>query len=96
MGGRETNFLTVPCETISETVFLTFMEPRNQFQGMNSASLCSLAGQYDNPIPTRFLAPIECLKIPDQLAQAVNAMITDRGLICGEPLVGQQANAFAL
>jgi hypothetical protein len=31
---------------------------------MNSASLCSLAGRYDNPIPTRFLAPIDCLKIP--------------------------------
>ncbi len=31
---------------------------------MNSASLCSLAGQYDNPIPPRFLAPIDSLKIP--------------------------------
>jgi hypothetical protein len=31
---------------------------------MNSASLCSLAGRYDNPIFTRFLAPIDCLKIP--------------------------------
>jgi hypothetical protein len=31
---------------------------------MNSASLSSLAGRYDNPIPTRFLAPIDCLKIP--------------------------------
>jgi hypothetical protein len=31
---------------------------------MNSASLCSLAGRYDNPIPTRCLAPIYCLKIP--------------------------------
>ncbi len=40
------------------------MEPRNRFQGMNSASLCNLAGRYDNPIPTRFLAPIDCLKIP--------------------------------
>ncbi len=39
------------------------MEPRNRFQRMNSASLCSLAGRYDNPIPTRFLAPIDCLKI---------------------------------
>ncbi len=48
----------------SEHVFYTFMEPRNRFQGMNSASLCSLAGRYDNPIPTRFLVPIECLKIP--------------------------------
>jgi hypothetical protein len=42
------------------------MEPRNRFQGMNSASLCSLAGQYDNPIPTRFQAPVDCLKIPVQ------------------------------
>jgi hypothetical protein len=40
------------------------MKPKNRFQGMNSASLCSLAGQYDNPIPTWFLAPIDCLKIP--------------------------------
>jgi hypothetical protein len=31
---------------------------------MNSASLCSLAGQYDNPIPPRFLAPIDYFKIP--------------------------------
>jgi hypothetical protein len=31
---------------------------------MNSASPCSLEGRYDNPIPTRFLAPIYCLKIP--------------------------------
>ncbi len=27
---------------------------------------CSLAGRYDNPIPTRFLAPIVGLKIPAQ------------------------------
>ncbi len=27
--------------------------------------LCSLADQYDNPIPPRFLAPIDSLKIPD-------------------------------
>jgi hypothetical protein len=31
---------------------------------MDSASLCSLAGRYDNPIPTRCLAPIDCSKIP--------------------------------
>ncbi len=46
--------------------FYTFMEPRNRFQGINSASLCSLKGRYDNPIPTRFLAPIDCLKIQAQ------------------------------
>ncbi len=26
----------------------------------------SLTGRYDNPIPTRFLAPEDCLKIPAQ------------------------------
>ncbi len=31
---------------------------------MNSASLCSLAGRYDNPIPPLFLAPIDSVKIP--------------------------------
>ncbi len=40
------------------------MEPRNRCQGINSASLCSLAGRYDNPIPTPCLAPIYFLKIP--------------------------------
>jgi hypothetical protein len=40
------------------------MGPRHRFQGMNSASLCSLAGRYDNPIPPRFLAPLDFLKIP--------------------------------
>ncbi len=29
--------------------------------GINSASLCSLAGRYDNPIPTRFLSIIYSL-----------------------------------
>jgi hypothetical protein len=41
---------------------------------MNSASLCSLAGRYDNPIPPRFLVPIDFLKIPaldDQNARPV-------------------------
>ncbi len=33
---------------------------------MNSASLCSLAGRYDSPIPARFLAPIDFFKIPAQ------------------------------
>ncbi len=31
---------------------------------MNSASLCSLAGRYDNPLPPRFPAPIASSKIP--------------------------------
>jgi hypothetical protein len=48
----------------TELVFLNLMEPRNRCQGINSASLCSPAGRYDNPIPTRCLAPIDFLKIP--------------------------------
>ncbi len=38
--------------------FLTFKEHKNRFQP---------AGRYDNPLPTRFLARIDCLKIPAQL-----------------------------
>ncbi len=38
--------------------------PRNE----HSASTCSLAGRYDNPIPPRFLAPIDFLKIPAQIS----------------------------
>jgi hypothetical protein len=36
---------------------------RNRFHGIDSAILCSLAELYDNPIPSRFLAPIDCTKI---------------------------------
>jgi hypothetical protein len=36
---------------------------------MNSASLCSLAGRYDNPLPPWFLAPRDSLKIPAQATQ---------------------------
>ncbi len=46
----------------------TFKEPKNRFQGTNSPRLCSLAGRYDNPIPTRFLAPLDNLKIPAQVS----------------------------
>jgi hypothetical protein len=42
------------------------MEHKNWFQGTNTVRLCSLEVQYNNPIPTRFLAPVDCLKIPAQ------------------------------
>jgi hypothetical protein len=51
-------------KTIPEPEFYTFKEPKNRFQGTNFARLCSLAGRYDNPIPPRFLALTDCLKIP--------------------------------
>jgi hypothetical protein len=44
-------------------------EPENRFQGTSSARLCSLAGLYDNPVPTLFLAHIDCLKIPAQVTR---------------------------
>ncbi len=43
------------------------MEPRNRFQGMNSASLSGLAGRYDNSILPWFLSPVDFLKIPAQI-----------------------------
>ncbi len=53
------------------------MEPRNQFQGMTSASLCSLAGRYDNRLPPRFLAPIDSLKIPALVKQLLSLYGTE-------------------
>ncbi len=48
----------------SEPVLLNVYGAPEFIPRMNSASLCSLAGRYDNPIPPRFLAPIDFLKIP--------------------------------
>jgi hypothetical protein len=54
-------YLLPPLDTLYNCIkspnFLNFKESRNKFQGINSASLCSLAGRYDNLIPTWFLAP---------------------------------------
>jgi hypothetical protein len=52
------------CKT-AEAVFLNVYGtpesiPRNEFR-----QPCSLAGRYDNPLPPRFLAPLDSLKIPD-------------------------------
>ncbi len=46
---------------------------------MNSASLSSLVGRYDNHIPSRFLAPIDCLKIP---AQEVKQYVYSSSFMC--------------
>ncbi len=59
----------------SGDVFLNyFKEPRNRFQLINSASLCSIVGrQVRNTIPTRFLAPVDCSKI-----QALDVKIVEK------------------
>ena len=50
---------------------------------MDSASLCILAGRYYNPIPTRFLTPIDCSKIPAQVVQR-KERLRDRHSLYGE------------
>ncbi len=40
------------------------MAPRNRFQGMNSSSLCSLAGRYDNPYSSSVPSPHRLFKNP--------------------------------
>ncbi len=52
---------------------------RNRFPGINSASLCSLAGPYDNPIHTQFLGPIDCSKIPAHTSETVRQEKGDNG-----------------
>ncbi len=62
----------------TEPEFLTFKEPRNLFQGIDSAILCSPAGRYDNLIPSPFLAPTDCLKIPAHLALSRYSLAGER------------------
>jgi hypothetical protein len=73
--------------SLQSPYFEMFMGPRNWFQGMNSASLCCLAGQYENPIPPRFLAPIDFLKIPAQYTyshrEGARAGLGTRGKVRG-------------
>ncbi len=59
-----------------EPEFVNVKEPRNRYQGTNAARLCSLAGRYDNPSPTRFLATADCLKIS---AVGINSTTRSRG-----------------
>jgi hypothetical protein len=60
----------------SEPEFLNFYGAKEMewFEGNNSTSLCSLAGRYDNPIPNRFLTPIDCFKIPALVYHIVHYM----------------------
>ncbi len=54
--------------SLPEPVFLNdYGAQTNLFQGMNTASLCSLAGRDDKPIPTRFLAPIAVFRIRSRI-----------------------------
>ncbi len=59
--------------------FQTFKEPKN-ISKINCASLCSLAGRYNNPTSTRFLAPIDWSKIPAQATQAceIDSLATEK------------------
>ncbi len=61
----------------AEPVFLKVNGAHESIHKNEFASLCSLAGRYDNPIPTRFLAPIDCLKI---LALVLNPTVCDFGI----------------
>ncbi len=48
--------------------FLTLSSLRIDSKEPIPSGCNSLVGRYDNPIPTWFLAPIDCLKIPAQLS----------------------------
>jgi hypothetical protein len=57
-----------------EPVFLNVYGAQESILRNESASLCSLAGRYNNPIHTRYLAPIECLKF--QLRESIYLSLT--------------------
>jgi hypothetical protein len=59
--GKRGYFQTVRADAKLSPNFKLFKKPKIRFQGIHTAS--SLAGRYDNPVPTRVLALIDCLKI---------------------------------
>jgi hypothetical protein len=61
-----------------EPEFLTFYGAQESIPRINSAILCSLTGRYDNLIPTRFLAPIDCYKIPALIENAAYCVKTHK------------------
>jgi hypothetical protein len=71
------NFLSIvlmykACQLLSGVVFFKLIRsPGIDSKESIPTSLCSLAGRNDTAIPTRFLAPIECSKIPAQLVDGM-------------------------
>ena len=59
MGARNQVGIGLPYRPAIDCIFKLLRS-----SGIDSGSLCSLAGRYDNPMPTRFLAPIDWSKIP--------------------------------
>jgi hypothetical protein len=47
----------------TEPELLNFLEAQKSFPRNQFSQLMCLAGWYENPVPTRFLAPIDLLKI---------------------------------
>jgi hypothetical protein len=75
---------------------LSFMEPRHRFQGIFSANLHSLADRYDNPFPTRFLAPIDCLKIPAQMSNDFLYLLLLKSVACNSIISLFKFNLFLI
>jgi hypothetical protein len=49
-----------------KSLFKLLRSPRIDSKEPITVGRVALTGRYDNPVPTRFLAPIGCLKIPAQ------------------------------
>ncbi len=57
--------------------------------GIDSASLCSLAGRYNNPVPTRFLVPLIVLKYQHRLLKPGGIFISSSWVIFTFKMGGQ-------
>jgi hypothetical protein len=56
--------------------------------GIDFVSVLSLVGRYDNPIPTQFLASIDCSTIPAQFSGLLNFFLGWRAPRTNFPQVG--------
>jgi hypothetical protein len=75
------------------------MEPKNRFHGIDSASLCSLVGRYDNRVvvparqaENRFLGSLKGLQIRTLLADPLLQNPRSRFLISGKSHLAKLEN----
>jgi hypothetical protein len=52
---------------------------------MNSVSLCSLAGRYNNPIPSRFLPPKKIYRLKEDQAFSLSLELGRREKVAWHP-----------
>ncbi len=84
VGARNRVGIVLSYRPASDGIFKLLRSPGINFkESILLVYVCSLAGRYDNPIPIRFLAPIDSSKIPSlaTLAGEIDSFVSIPGFL---------------